>query len=319
VVTPDASRSVLTRNDSPDIPFTWSLNPYRGCEHGCVYCYARPGHEYLSLSCGLDFETKIFAKHQAPELLRVALAKKSWTGEPITMSGVTDPYQPIERELMITRRCLEVMLEHRQCVTIITKSRLVTRDLDLLSAMAAYRGARVAVSITSLDPALARVLEPRAASPRERLETVRKLSLAGVPVSVMTAPIIPAINDHELPSLLKAAAEAGATHAGYVVLRLPYQIKDLFADWLAANFPDRRAKVLGLIRSVRDGALYTPEFGTRMRGTGAYAEQLARTFTVFARRAGLNRGVMPPMNTAAFTRPATGRGVTDSPGQMTLF
>jgi DNA repair photolyase len=298
----DDARSVLNRVDSPDLPFKWTLNPYRGCEHGCIYCYARPGHEYFGLSSGLDFETKIFAKREAPGLLRRELAKRSWRGEPIVISGVTDGYQPIERELNLTRACLELLAECGQPVSIVTKNRLVTRDVDLLARLAAHGSASVAISLTTLDAGLARILEPRASSPSDRLAAMRELSSAGVPVTVMTAPIIPAINDRELPALLEAAAEAGATHAGLVLLRLPYQNKALFLEWLSRHFPDRASRVESLIRQMRGGELYDASFGTRMRGEGAYAEQIAGTFRVFAQRYGLDRP-MPTLRNDRFTRP----------------
>ncbi len=311
-VLPDTTRSIINRVDSPDIGFEWTINPYRGCEHGCIYCYARPGHEYLSMSCGVDFETRILAKHDAPDLLRKELASPGWKGEAIVMSGVTDPYQPVERELRITRRCLELMLECRQAVSLITKNPLITRDLDLFDRMNAYNGVHAAVSITTLDNSLAAKLEPRAGSPQARLAAVRALAQIGIPVTVMTAPIIPGINDHEIPALLDAAKAAGATSAGYVLLRLPHQIKDLFADWLQRHFPDRAAKIDSLIRQTRAGELYSAEFFDRMRGTGPVADQIAASFRLFSRRAGLDQR-HPPLNTAAFTRPQA------DPRQLTLF
>ena len=307
----DESRSVINKVDSPDLPFSWTLNPYRGCEHGCIYCYARPGHEYLGMSCGIDFETRIMAKPRAPQLLRSHLGKKSWTGEPIVMSGVTDPYQPAEREQGITRRCLEVMLEHRQPVSIITKNRMVMRDLDLLKQFAAWKGVRVAISLTTLDVELARIMEPRASSPKERLRAIEELTAAGVDVTVMTAPMIPAINDMEMPALLEAAASAGAKHAGFVVLRLPHQIKDLFLEWLTRHFPDRAGKVESLVRQMRGGDLNVSKFGERMKGTGAWAEQMRATFKVFCRRHGLNTERMK-LNSGEFRRPEKG-------GQMGLW
>ena len=285
----DASRTIINKvAESPDIPFSWTINPYRGCEHGCIYCYARPGHEYLGMSCGVDFETKIFAKRRAPELLREALEKPSWQGETIVMSGVTDPYQPIESKLRLTRRVLEVMHEYGQGVGLITKNHLVTRDIDLLAEMARHRAASVAISITSLDNKLAAKMEPRASSPRDRLSAVRELTQAGIPVAVMTAPIIPGLNDHEVPKLLEAAAEAGATSAGYVLLRLPYQIKDLFLEWLARHFPDRASRVESAIRAARGGELYNAAFFERQRGSGPLADQIGATFKLFARRHGLD-------------------------------
>ncbi|MBY0309444.1 MAG: PA0069 family radical SAM protein [Phycisphaerales bacterium] len=319
----DDSRSVLTSNDSPDIPFTWSLNPYRGCEHGCIYCYARPGHEFLEMSCGIDFETRIMAKSDAPDLLRRELCKPFWVKpcgavEPITMSGVTDPYQPLERKLKITRRCLEVMAEFKQPVGIITKNALVTRDKDVLGAMAKNAGgngplARVTLSITSLDPRTAMVMEPRASTPKDRLRAVRELTDAGVEVSVMTAPIIPGINDHEIPALLRAVKDAGATNAGYVLLRLPWQIKTLFLEWLTRHFPDRAARVESLIRQSRGGKLYDAGWGERMSGTGPIADTISATFKLFCANAGLNKRDRGGLDTRSFKAPH------DRKGQMSLF
>lgn len=302
----DTTRTIINRVDSPDIGFEWSLNPYRGCEHGCIYCYARPGHEYLSLSCGLDFETRIFAKHDAPDLLRAELSAPSWRGATIAMSGVTDCYQPIERQLRLTRRCLEVMLEFRQSVSIVTKSGLIVRDLDILQKLAELRLVQVAVSLTTLDPALARTMEPRASSPAQRQGAMRRLSAAGVPVAVMTAPIIPGLNDHELPALLKAAASAGATRAGYVLLRLPYQIKALFQEWLLRHYPQRAAKVESLIRQCRNGQLNDARANIRFVGEGAVAEQIRQTFELFCRRYGLNSTERPAggLDTSIFRRPS---------------
>jgi DNA repair photolyase len=312
-ILPDGSRSIINPVDSPDLGFRWTLNPYRGCEHGCIYCYARPGHEYLGMSCGLDFETKILAKHDAPDLLRAALRARSWKGETIVMSGVTDPYQPVERELKITRRCLEVLVAHRQPVALVTKSRLILRDLDLLSELANFGAVRVAVSLTTLDSSLAAKMEPRAASPTARLGAIRALAGAGIPVAVMTAPIIPAVNDHEIPALLKAASEAGATSSGWVLLRLPFQIKALFLEWLQRHFPDRAAKVESLMRQAHGGDLYGAQFFDRQRGHGPWAEQLAQTHRVFSERFGLT-AARAPLNSDAFRREAPGE-----PGQMPLF
>jgi len=301
-ITPDSSRSIINRVDSPDIPFRWTVNPYRGCEHGCIYCYARPTHEYLGLSCGLDFETKIHAKHDAPALLREALMSPTWQGEGIVMSGVTDPYQPVERELRITRGCLEVMAEFRQAVSLVTKNHLITRDLDLLAKLREHNAVHAAVSLTTLDNRLAAKMEPRASSPRERLDAIRELSAAGIPVSVMTAPIIPGLNDREIPALLEAARDAGATSAGWVLLRLPFQIKDLFLEWLHRHFPERAAHIESLIRQARGGSLYESEPFVRHRGRGEHAAQIGRTFEVFAARLGLSRPT-GPINTLAFRRP----------------
>lgn len=301
----DASKSVLNQVQSPDLGFEWTLNPYRGCEHGCIYCYARPGHEYFGLSLGVDFETRLFAKHDAPDLLRKEMMRDSWSKDgvaPIMISGVTDPYQPIERELEITRRCLEVCLEFRQPVSIITKNALLLRDLDLFVKMHEYGGVRVAISLTTLDNQLASIMEPRASAPRARVEAVRTVATTGIPVTVMTAPIIPAINDMELPSLLQASSEAGARHAGYVLLRLPYQIKDLFLEWLRRHFPDRAAKVESLIRQTHHGELYDAKWFERQRGDGPIAKQIATTFQLFARRHGLDTA-WSPLNRDAFRRP----------------
>lgn len=308
----DSTRSIINPVDSPDLGFSWTINPYRGCEHGCIYCYARPGHEYLGLSCGLDFETRIFAKPEAPALLRRELAAPSWKGEVLVMSGVTDPYQPAERELEITRACLSIMAECRQAVSIITKNRMVTRDLDLLAPMARLGLCRIAISITTLDNDLAAKMEPRASSPAARLAAVRDLAAAGVPVMVMTAPIIPGLNDREIPALLAAAADAGATSAGWIMLRLPFQIKALFLDWLARSFPDRAAHVESLLRQVRSGGLSDPRFFSRHRGEGPIADQIAKAFKVFRKRSGLDRP-LPRLNTALFRRPEAIRG------QLTLF
>lgn len=309
----DKSRSVINPVSSPDIPMAWTINPYRGCEHGCSYCYARPTHETFGLSAGLDFESRLYAKTDAAVLLRRELARKSWAGEPITMSGITDPYQPVERRLRVTRACLRVMLECGQPVSIITKSTLVTRDIDLLSPLAKLGAAHVGISITTLDSDLARKMEPRASVPRERLRAVRELSAAGVPVSVMTAPIIPGLNDEEIPALLEAVKEAGAVGAGYVMLRLPFAVEDVFTEWLSREFPERASKVLSLIRSVRGGELNDPRFGSRMRGEGAYADQISRTFKVFAARLGLNKR-WPPLTSEHFRRPTL-----LEEGQMGLF
>lgn len=308
----DSARTVINPVDSPDLHMSWTLNPYRGCEHGCVYCYARPTHETFGLSCGLDFETKIFAKTDAPELLRRELARPAWKGEAIMLSGVTDPYQPVERAMRITRRCLEVMEECGQPVTIVTKSALVTRDIDLLGSLARRGAASVALSVTTLDNRLARTMEPRASSPAERLGAIRKLADAGVPVSVMVAPIIPALTDHETPAILKAAAEHGATGAGYVLLRLPYQIKALYLDWLAREFPDRASHAENQLREARSGALYQSAWKERQRGTGARAEQIAQTFAVFKSRYKLDRRGIA-LNSGAFQRPAA------DPSQGRLF
>lgn len=283
----DVSKSILSRNDSPDVPFEWSVNPYRGCEHGCVYCYARPTHEYFGLSAGLDFETKLFVKENAPELLRAELMDPRWNPAPIVFSGVTDCYQPIERTFRLTRRCLEVLQEFGNPAGIITKNALVERDVDLLAALAARDLASVAITVTTLDESLAASLEPRAATPRRRLEAIRKLSSNGVPVHVMTSPVIPGLTDHELPAILKAAADAGASSANYTLLRLPHAVDPLFDDWLARAAPGHREKVLRRIEDARGGKRYDPDFKTRMRGAGRIADELREMFEFARDRAGL--------------------------------
>jgi len=304
----DHSRSVLSHNDSPDIPFDTSINPYRGCEHGCIYCYARPTHEYLGFSAGLDFESRILVKEEAASLLRKELSARSWKPRKVVMSGVTDPYQPIERKLAITRGCLAVLAELRQPVGIITKNELVTRDLDLLGELHAHGAVGVSLSITSLDGDLARKLEPRASHPRDRLKAVERLAAAGIPVSVMVAPILPAITDHEIPAILEAAAAAGAHTAGYTVLRLPGAVGGLFESWLEEHFPDRKEKVLHRVREMRGGQLTDARFGFRMRGEGIYAEQIRTTFHTFRRRFGLDRP-FPELSAAAFRRPGEQLGL----------
>ena len=298
----DHSRSIIARNDSPDIGFDASVNPYRGCAHGCAYCYARPTHEYLGLSAGLDFESKILVKEGAPELLRKELSSPRWEPKVLSMSGVTDPYQPVERRLGITRRCLGVLAEFRNPVAIVTKNHLVTRDVDLLSELARYDAAAVAVSLTTLDDGLRRVMEPRTSCPARRLATVEKLAAGGIPVGVMTAPVIPGLNDHELPALLSAAAEAGATFAAYVPVRLPYAVRPIFENWLERHYPERKEKVLNRIRSMRGGDLNDARFGSRMRGEGHIARHIAQLFSISCRRAGIGEGRFPRLSTAAFCR-----------------
>jgi DNA repair photolyase len=298
----DVSQSIITYNDSPDIPFSASINPYRGCEHGCAYCYARPTHEYLGFSAGLDFESKIMVKENAPELLRKELASPKWKPQELAMSGVTDCYQPIERRLQITRLCLAVLAEFRNPVSIITKNALVLRDLDLLRELAAHKAVHVNISITTLDAELARKLEPRAASPRQRLQAMQMLANAGVPVGVLVAPAIPAINDHHIPAVLAAAKGAGASWAYTEVLRLPLTVAPVFQEWLGRHFPDRQEKVLGRIRAIRGGKLNDPRFGSRMRGEGIFADQISQIFHIACRKVGLaNDG--PELSTAAFCRP----------------
>ncbi len=298
----DFTRTIIAHNDSPDVGFETSVNPYRGCEHGCIYCYARPTHEFLGFSAGLDFESRIMVKENAAELLTAELSKPRWKPQTLVMSGVTDPYQPVERRLQITRRCLDVLTRFRNPVGIITKNHLVTRDIDLLGELAAHEAAAVNISITSLDPKLQQVLEPRTSTPRARLEAIRQLRAAGVPVGVMTAPIIPGLTDHEVPAILAAAAEAGAQFAGYTVVRLPYTVAPLFERWLEEHFPDRKEKVLGGIRHLRGGEkLNDPRFKTRMRGEGIFAEQIRGLFEAGCKRAGI--GERPHLSTAAFRRP----------------
>lgn len=299
----DASASIITRNDSPDVGFEASINPYRGCEHGCIYCYARPYHEYLGFSAGLDFETKIVVKENAPELLRRELSSRKWKPQVLSMSGVTDCYQPIERRLQLTRRCLEVLAEFRNPVAIVTKNLLVTRDIDLLADLARDNAAAVFLSVTTLDPNLARIMEPRTAQPAARLRAIKELAIAGVPVGVMVAPVIPGLTDHELPAIVKAASEAGARFAGMVPVRLPYAVADLFQQWLERHLPDRKEKVLAQIRGIRDGKLNDSDFGSRMTGQGMFAEQLAKMFAVACRRAGFPEHG-PHLSTEAFRRPA---------------
>ena len=303
----DHSRSVLSTNNSPDVGFDVSLNPYRGCEHGCSYCYARPTHEYLGMSCGLDFETKILVKAEAPELLREALLRRSWIPQVVALSGVTDPYQPVERQLKITRRCLEVLAEFRNPVAIITKNHLVTRDLDILKELAEHRAVLVNISLTTLDRELSRVMEPRASAPQKRLEAIATLSQSGIPVNVMCAPVIPGLTDHELADLLKAAAQAGAHSANYTLLRLPYGVKDLFLSWLSQHYPHHKQKVEQRLRQMRDGKLNNSAFGRRMSGEGDYATTLAQMFDLFRRRYGLASRT-PAMETTAFRRVEAGQG-----------
>ncbi len=307
----DATRNILSHNDSPDVGFDVSINPYRGCEHGCIYCYARPTHEYLGFSAGLDFETRIVVKEDAPTLLREALMSPRWRPRPIGMSGVTDPYQPLERRLRLTRGCLEVLAEFRNPVTVITKNHLVTRDVDLLAELAGYGAARVAVSVTSLRPELQRVMEPRTATPARRLDAIRTLAAAGVPVTAMIAPVVPGLTDEEVPAMLEAVAEAGATSAGYIVMRLPHGVKGLFADWLEAHFPDRKDRVLNRVKEVRGGKLNDPRYGSRMAGEGPYAEHIRQLFETARRRVGLD-GERVELSAAAFRRPRRD-------GQLGLF
>ncbi len=298
----DKSKSIISTNDSPDIGMDAMLNPYRGCEHGCIYCFARPTHEYLGLSAGLDFETKIFAKPDAPRLLEEKLKSRSWKPAVIFMSGVTDPYQPLERKMKITRQCLEVLEDFRNPVSFITKNYLVTRDIDILSRMAALNLASVNMSVTTLDRKLARAMEPRASTPPMRLRAIEQLSQAGIPVNVMIGPVVPGLTDHEMPAILEAASKAGACSAGYTMLRLPHGVKDLFQTWLHEHYPERAEKILNRIRSIRDGKLYDAEFGSRMRGEGFHASQLWQLFEMTRKRFGLTR--RPVLTTEHFRRNA---------------
>jgi DNA repair photolyase len=284
----DATRKIITRNDSPDIGFDRSINPYRGCEHGCVYCFARPTHAYLGLSPGLDFESKLFVKPEAAELLEKELASPNYSPKVIAIGTNTDPYQPIERKYQVMRRILEVLDRAGHPVGIVTKSALVLRDLDILARMAERNLAKVALSVTTLDADLARRMEPRAATPMRRLETLRRLSQAGVPTTVMVAPVIPALNDSEIERILDAAQAAGVKEAGYVLLRLPLEVRDLFHEWLKANYPDRVSHVFKLIRDMRGGKDYDSEWGKRMKGTGPYAWMLGRRFEIACEKLGLN-------------------------------
>ena len=307
----DDSRSVIAYNDSPDVGFNASVNPYRGCEHGCGFCYARPTHEYFGLSAGLDFETKIFVKEDAPELLRRELASSRWKPQLLALSGVTDPYQPIERRLRITRRCIEVLVEARNPTGVITKSHLVTRDIDLFQDLKRFGAVAASLSITSLDRNLQRVMEPRASTPQRRLDAIRELAEAGIPAGVMVAPIIPGLTDHELADILAAAAGAGATRAGFIMLRLPLTVAPLFEAWLERHFPERKEKVLNRLRDMSDGKLYDSSFGRRQRGEGPFADQVRRMFEITCSRLGL-AGRPPALTTDHFRRPSLG-------GQLRLF
>ena len=283
----DHAQSLITFNDSPDVGFDAGINVYRGCEHGCIYCYARPTHEFLGFSSGLDFEQTLMVKTNAPELLRNELGAKSWRPQVLAMSGITDPYQPVERKLQLTRRCLAVLAEFRNPVGIITKNQLVTRDLDLLRQLNDYSAVAVYVSITTLDPALRRVMEPRTAPPDARLRTIERLAREGIPVGTLVAPIIPGLTDHEIPNIISRAREAGAQFAGHVVLRLPYQVKELFDAWLDRHFPDKKTRVINRLKAIRDGTLNTASFGSRMAGKGIFADQIHQMFQVSCRKAGL--------------------------------
>jgi DNA repair photolyase len=308
----DASQSIISENNSPDVGFRWSINAYRGCEHGCAYCYARPTHEVFGLSAGLDFETRILVKHDAPALLRRELARPSWQGEVITLSGVTDCYQPAERRFRLTRGLLEVMNEANQPVGLITKNALVRRDLDLLAPMAERQLVHAFLSITTLDAELARTMEPRTSPPVKKLAAIKALSDAGVPVGVMVAPVVPGLTDHEMAAILEAARDAGARSAGYVLLRLPLSVVPVFQTWLIENYPDKRDRIESLIRSTRGGGLYQTQFGLRQRGDGPYAEQISQNFKVFTRKFGLD-GQLPVLDSSQFRPPRS------NTGQMSLF
>ncbi len=312
-VTIQPARTIIAHNASPDIPFNQSINPYQGCEHGCIYCYARPTHAYHDLSPGLDFETKLFAKPNAPALLRAELAKRGYLCDSIALGTNTDPYQPIEREWKITRQIIEVLAEHDHPFTIVTKSALVERDIDLIAPMAAKNMARVYFSITSLDKELARSLEPRAATPPRRLQAMRALTDAGIPVGVLVAPVIPQLNDRDLEAILEAAAAHGASNAGWIMLRLPLEVAPLFRDWLDAHYPLRAQHVMSVLRQLRGGKDYDARFGARMRGSGPFAELIEKRFALACKRLGLNRD-RDPLDTSRFRPP-----VPAGPRQLDLI
>src|SRR5476649_2514855 len=325
-VTAEQARTILTRNASPDLPFNVSLNPYRGCEHGCIYCFARPTHSYLGLSPGLDFESKIFAKENAPELLRRELAKPGYVPEPIALGVNTDAYQPCEREWRLTRRVLEVLDECAHPVALITKSSLIERDIDLLAPMAAKRLAAVAITMTTLDPAISRTLEPRAAAPARRLRTIRTLTDAGIPVGVSIAPIIPFVTEPEIEKLLEAVRDAGAIHAHYVVLRLPWEVNPLFQQWLQTHFPERAQRVMNRVREMRGGKDYDSDFATRMKGEGVWAELIRQRVKIATERLGMGkRGVRySQLDASQFHRPLVvpapgARTKAATEGQLDLF
>ena len=302
----DFSQSIISTHESPDLPLKASVNPYRGCEHGCSYCYARPTHEYLGLSAGLDFERKIFVKKRAAELLRAELSSRRWVPQPLMMSGVTDCYQPVERRLEVTRGCLRVLADFRNPVGVVTKNFLVTRDVDILAELAELGAASVHISITTLDAGLARRLEPRSSSPGQRLEAISRLSAAGIPVGVLVAPVIPGLNEQEIPAILRAARAAGATRAKYSILRLPYGVADIFLGWVDENLPAARRRIEGRIRDLREGALNDSRFDTRMFGTGELADQICRLFRIFAAREGLRVGEFE-LSTRHFVNPEDGQ------------
>jgi len=303
----DASKSIVAYNDSPDVGFDASVNVYRGCEHGCVYCYARPTHEYLGFSSGLDFETKILVKEDAPALLRRELSRRTWKPQVIGMSGVTDCYQPVEKKRQLTRRCLEVLLEFRNPVMIVTKNYLVTRDIDVLSELARYHCATVTISLTTLEAKLASAMEPRTSSPMRRLAAIKMLAEARIPVGYLQAPMIPGLTDTEAPAIARAAAAAGARFAGYTALRLPFAVKTVFEEWLAKNFSERKEKVLKRIRAIRGGKLNDSNFTTRMLGEGIFADQMAELFHLACKKAGLPEE-RPALSTAHFRVPSSPQG-----------
>jgi DNA repair photolyase len=306
----DTSRTIISTNDSPDIGMEATINPYRGCEHGCIYCYARPTHEYLGLSAGIDFEAKIFAKPDAAKLLAEKLSSKSWEPKVITLSGITDCYQPLERKMKITRSCLEVLRDFGNPATLITKNALVTRDIDIFKQMAEKNLIAVNMSITTLDRELARNMEPRASTPDMRLRAIETMTKAGIPVDIMIGPVLPGLTEHEIPAILKAVSNAGAQSAHYTMLRLPYGVKDLFQTWLSEHYPDRAQKILNRIRSMRNGKLYDSEFGTRMRGVGVHADQIENMFAFYKKKYNLGRCI--PLSTESFRRNAYDK-------QMSLF
>jgi DNA repair photolyase len=305
----DDTKKILTTNNSPDIPYSFSVNPYRGCEHGCIYCYARPTHEYIGLSAGLDFETKIFVKEDAPELLRKELSSPKWVPQHVSISGVTDPYQPVERKLKLTRRILEVFLDFRNPVGMVTKNALIERDIDILKELASFQCVGAFFSITTLDNELAHAMEPRASIPSARLRALETLANAGVPVGILMGPVIPGLNDHEVGSILQSAANAGARMAGYIMVKLPYAVKELFEKWLEQHYPGRKDKVLNRIREVRNGKLNDPRFGTRMKGEGPWAELFKQIFKTAKKKAGIN-DAFPEMSTKYFRNPRE-RGLFD--------
>jgi DNA repair photolyase len=305
----DHSRSILAYNESPDLGFRYSINPYRGCEHGCIYCYARPSHEYLGFSSGIDFESKILIKPNAAALLQDELRSPSWEPQVVVFSGNTDCYQPVERQMQLTRQCVQVFLNHRHPFSIVTKNALVQRDLDLLRELASMNLVFVIISVTTLDSVLARALEPRTSAPHKRLETIELFAKSGIPVGVNAAPIIPGLNDPEIPAILRAAAARGATHASHTMVRLSYALKDLFVDWVQRHFPERAPKIINRIREVRDGRLSDSEFGTRMSGKGSYADSIHRLFETTCTRYRLNEKQLQ-LSTSHFTR---------NPSQLKLF